>query len=344
MHPYIIGNANSKFAITSYGLMLALGILAALLLFRFLCGKKKISDDSYNFYSFVGILAIAAGLFFAMLFQTVYNWIDTGVFEWGGLTFMGGLIGGAGAFILITVFYRRRIPALLPHDATDTAALQAELDATPETEDAKRAQLLYEIREREDKKVRNLKAVKAAEAQKAVRGDFFKVAEIAAPCILIAHALGRIGCFLAGCCYGSHTDSWLGVEFPFGDSVGKVHPTNLYEALFLFVMFGLMLTVTLLDKPKGYNLIAYALSYSVFRFLIEFIRDDNRGSFIPGLSPSQWQVILLFIAGLALLGYKLYKDYYKRPVPAESAPDNALIEDADDAPTENDETDTFQDE
>lgn len=56
------------------------------------------------------------------------------------------------------------------------------------------------------------------------------------PCsILIAHAFGRIGCFFAGCCYGKETDSFLGVQFP--DLPHPVHPTQLYEAAFLFVLF-----------------------------------------------------------------------------------------------------------
>ncbi len=66
--------------------------------------------------------------------------------------------------------------------------------------------------------------------------EFYKTVNYAAPCIVIAHAFGRMGCFFAGCCYGKPTDH--GIVFPSGGSNGvEVIPTQLYEALFLFVLF-----------------------------------------------------------------------------------------------------------
>jgi phosphatidylglycerol:prolipoprotein diacylglycerol transferase len=53
---------------------------------------------------------------------------------------------------------------------------------------------------------------------------------IAPPCITVAHGFGRIGCFLAGCCYGKVTDSIFGVTFP--GMTHAVYPTQLFEALF----------------------------------------------------------------------------------------------------------------
>lgn len=110
-------------------------------------------------------------------------------------------------------------------------------------------------------------------------------------CIVIAHAFGRIGCFFAGCCYGKPTDSFLGVKFPFLDH--KVHATQLYEAAFLFALFALML-ILYVKKGFKHNLSLYLLAYGGFRFLIEFVRGDPRGSLVPGLSPSQfWSVIMI---------------------------------------------------
>ena len=116
-------------------------------------------------------------------------------------------------------------------------------------------------------------------------------------CILIAHAFGRIGCFFAGCYYGVETDSFLGVQFPFLDH--PVHPTQLYEAAFLFVMFGVC-TYLLLKWNFQHNLSLYLVTYGIFRFLIEYVRGDERGSFVTGLSPSQFWSIGMIAAGVAV--------------------------------------------
>lgn len=127
---------------------------------------------------------------------------------------------------------------------------------------------------------------------------------IAPASICLAHGIGRIGCFLAGCCYGEHTESWIGIEFP---SIGKVIPTQLIEAIFLFVLFGVILFMILKFKFK-YGLVVYAACYSVFRFVIEFYRGDERG--VAGaLSPSQIWCIALFVASVPL--FFLLKYYFK---------------------------------
>ena len=59
------------------------------------------------------------------------------------------------------------------------------------------------------------------------------------------------------------------------------------------------------DKVKGFNLASYAFDYSAFRFVIEFFRDDYRGSFIPGLSPSQFQSIILLAVGVFVVALRL---------------------------------------
>ncbi len=114
-------------------------------------------------------------------------------------------------------------------------------------------------------------------------------------CILIAHAFGRIGCFFAGCCHGRVTESFLGVQFP-GDNY-KVLPTQLWEAFFLFLMFGIC-TYLLLQHRYRLTFPLYTLSYGIFRFVIEFFRGDHRGSFIPGISPSQFWCILIVIGSI----------------------------------------------
>lgn len=126
----------------------------------------------------------------------------------------------------------------------------------------------------------------------------------ALPCsILIAHAFGRIGCFFAGCCYGKPTDSILGVQFP--DLDHKVHPTQLYEAAFLFVLFAVCLWLVL-KKDFKHNLSVYLIAYGIFRFLIEYLRGDERGEFVTSLSPSQFWSVLMVVAGIAVFFFMNY--------------------------------------
>ena len=127
--------------------------------------------------------------------------------------------------------------------------------------------------------------------------------------IVIAHSLGRVGCFLAGCCYGKETTSILGVTFPKGSTayflLGPNHsvlPTQLIEAVFLFLLVIVLLII------KKHQVVTYLFSYGIFRFILEFFRGDDRGSLFI-LSPSQWLSIGLIITGIILLIKKPNETY-----------------------------------
>lgn len=140
-------------------------------------------------------------------------------------------------------------------------------------------------------------------------GYFIVVRRIYGPClnealkiapasITTGHAFGRIGCFLHGCCYGKPTNSWLGVQFT--TTAEKVYPTNLFEAIFLFILSGILFFLAM-KKLGKWCFPIYMMSYGVWRFFIEYLRGDYRGSFIPGLTPSQFWSIILFLGGIAYL-------------------------------------------
>lgn len=136
-----------------------------------------------------------------------------------------------------------------------------------------------------------------------------KLLIIAPSSITIAHGLGRIGCFLAGCCYGKITSSPLGVHFP--GIEGNVYPTNLYEALFLIILSMILLFLAI-KKQTILTVPIYLISYGVFRFFIEFLRGDDRGSIYISLSPSQFWSIILVAFGIGLIIYfKTAKSYKK---------------------------------
>ena len=102
-------------------------------------------------------------------------------------------------------------------------------------------------------------------------GKAFNLLAISIP---LGHFFGRIGCFLAGCCYGEHTDSIFGVIFPEGPvhavATGPVHPTQLYEAFFNLMLFlFLFYLFTKWKKHKPYIFTGlYLVFYSTFRFFI----------------------------------------------------------------------------
>ena len=115
--------------------------------------------------------------------------------------------------------------------------------------------------------------------------------------VSLGHAIGRLGCFLNGCCYGKETDKWFGVLFPGFEH--KVIPTQLFEMFFLLALAAVLLFLAFKWNTK-YTLPIYLISYSTFRFIIEFFRGDERGQF-GALSPSQYWSIVLFVVGVVML-------------------------------------------
>ena len=135
--------------------------------------------------------------------------------------------------------------------------------------------------------------------------------------ITIAHAFGRLGCFFAGCCYGRPTDAWFGIACADHPSlIGvKVIPTQLFEMIFLLVLGGVM--ALLYFKFKfNYNFAVYAVTYGIWRFVLEFFRDDDRGQFLgTAVSPSQFWCILMVILGVGyvFLQYYVLSKHMKHP-------------------------------
>lgn len=137
-----------------------------------------------------------------------------------------------------------------------------------------------------------------------------RLAALAPCCITIAHAFGRIGCLMAGCCHGEY----LGQDYVFGGlwmhtpdkgNWGYYVPTQLYEALFLFVLFTVL--SILYFKKSNFTFPVYLISYGVWRIIIEIFRDDARGAFVLGLSPSQWQSIIFIAGGIIYLVIMIIK-------------------------------------
>ena len=225
-----------------YGIMVAVGVLAAFTVLFFYGKRMSFSQKFSDFLFYDGLFSVAVGMGSAALFQAVYNFIEDpsrGFRFDGSITFIGGLIGGAAFFLVVYLIFKRRIDGKLS-------------DALP-----------------------------------------------IIPCaITIAHGFGRIGCFFAGCCYGRETECFLGVKFPMLPR--PVHPTQLYEAAFLFLLFAVM-SYLVLKKGFRHNMSVYLVSYGVFRFAVEFLRDDHRGELVDGVTPSQFWSLCMIIIGIVLV-------------------------------------------
>lgn len=133
---------------------------------------------------------------------------------------------------------------------------------------------------------------------------FRKTLDLAVPGIAIGHAIGRIGCFLGGCCYGAPHDGWLSVTFtdpraPAAHPPVPRHPVQLYESIGLAVL-ALVFAAIPIRATHGTRALAYVVAYAALRFVTEGLRGDAiRGVWGP-LSTSQ--LISIALATLAVLG------------------------------------------
>ena len=230
-----------SFTVHGYGLMIAVGVLAAVLLATYRAKKRGMSDDIV--YG-IGVTVLLAGFLGAKL---LYCLLDIGTFLKNPLSMLSGsgfvVYGGIVAGALAAIIYCRV------------------------------------------KKVR-----------------FLPYLDLVAPSVAIAQGFGRIGCFLAGCCYGRETTAWFGVVFP-ENSIAPggipLIPTQLFSSAGDFVIASLLLFYAQKKRPDGKVGGLYLILYSVGRFLIEFLRNDYRGS-IGVLSTSQFIAILTLALGAIL--------------------------------------------
>lgn len=134
--------------------------------------------------------------------------------------------------------------------------------------------------------------------------------DLIAPSAALGHAIGRLGCLFNHCCYGAKTSCLQIYRLP-GDPAGVFrHPTQLYESAFLvLLMFALNRILKSIyagsQFKSGMAAGFYLMVYSLFRFLIEYIRDDERGGFYTALalSPSQIIAIILLLCSTLFMAY-----------------------------------------
>lgn len=132
--------------------------------------------------------------------------------------------------------------------------------------------------------------------------SFLKYFDLVMPSIALAQAFGRIGCFLAGCCYGRESHGAWGVIFPEGSYAPAgtpLIPTQLISSVANFFNFFLLIFLARKTKKDGQVGGLYLIFYSIGRFIIEIFRDDPRGN-VGFLSTSQFIAVFTLIVGIAI--------------------------------------------
>ena len=113
--------------------------------------------------------------------------------------------------------------------------------------------------------------------------SIWNTADIISPGIALGHAMGRLGCFFAGCCYGKECDLPIAVKFTNPESLAPIgvylHPTQLYSVFSNLTLFFILLWLQKRKKFNGMVFLSYIMLYSLFRSIVEFFRGDFRGDF-----------------------------------------------------------------
>lgn len=233
------------FTVYGYGLMIALGVMAAWIAAEYRARKLKMKDEHVFF---LVLWCLLGGLVFSKILFWITEWKEIAadpafLFETmaDGFVVYGGIIGG----VLSGWMYCR---------------------------------------------IKNLK--------------FLEYFDLMAPSVALAQGFGRIGCLLAGCCYGKETDGVFSITFHASDYAPNdiaLIPTQIYSSILDFIHFALLLFVARKKTADGQVGACYLIFYSAGRFILEFFRGDLIRGSVGSLSTSQFISIFTFLVGVVLL-------------------------------------------
>ncbi len=149
--------------------------------------------------------------------------------------------------------------------------------------------------------------------------------DVFAPGIALGHAVGRLGCLMAGCCYGRPTDVPWAITFTNPEAAANVgtplgvalHPTQLYESGAEALILVLLLVTEKKGRPfEGRTFWSYMALYGISRFVIEFFRGDDRGVLFGAVSTSQFISLVLVPLAIGMLIYRSRRTSDPLPVGA----------------------------
>jgi len=131
-------------------------------------------------------------------------------------------------------------------------------------------------------------------------------ADLMAPGVVLAQAIGRVGCTINGCCYGLPTSLPWGIVYTHPRSLAPlgvaVHPTQIYEIIYLLIIFGVLFSLRGRFKPDGSLFLVYLSLYSLWRIGIDFIREGTPLLF--GLHQAQIIAIIVLLIAVPVLALK----------------------------------------
>lgn len=133
---------------------------------------------------------------------------------------------------------------------------------------------------------------------------FLNYLDCAAPSIALAQGFGRIGCFLAGCCYGTQMDLPISITFThssYAPNGVPLFPSQIVSSVFDFLNFAVLCVLLRHNKQPGKIGAYYLIFYSIGRFIIEFFRGDLERGNVGALSTSQFISVFVAIAGVVMV-------------------------------------------
>jgi phosphatidylglycerol:prolipoprotein diacylglycerol transferase len=134
----------------------------------------------------------------------------------------------------------------------------------------------------------------------------WKLCDIWAPAAVIGQSIGRIGCFMAGCCYGKPTNLKWGVVFTHPKSLAPLnvplHPTQIYSSISSLIIFLILLLLYSKKKFEGQVFLWFLILHSTVRLFLERFRGDDRGMvFCSTMTTTQFVAILILVAAVVTL-------------------------------------------
>jgi phosphatidylglycerol:prolipoprotein diacylglycerol transferase len=136
--------------------------------------------------------------------------------------------------------------------------------------------------------------------------SFGYLADMIAPGIILAQAIGRVGCTLNGCCYGVATDAFCAVIYTSPDThapIGiPVYPTQMFELFYNLIVFGVLLLLRKRLRPDGSLFLVYLTLYAAWRLNIDFIREGKELLF--GLHEAQLISIIVLIITITMMALR----------------------------------------
>ena len=228
----------------SYGVMIAIGVLAAVILSEKRANKNELNGDATFNAEVIGLLAGLIGAKLTFVIANFKEFIESPKTVLGteGFVVMGGVLIGVLVGFLI---------------------------------------------------------LRKADGHKS------EYLDVVIPQVPLAQGFGRIGCFLAGCCYGKPTHAWFGVIFPEGSVAPAgipLIPTQLISSAADFILFAVLILISRKKHSNGTIVALYFILYGIGRFFMEMMRWDDR-THLGALTSNQIVCLVLVAAGIGAVIY-----------------------------------------